>query len=429
MKKLFSMQAIALVATLFSFSQINAQNWLLAGNAPANANSFVGTTNAQMLRFRTNNVERMVMLTDGKIGIGTAAPTARFQVDNATFGTAGLVNQTFNSNSQAVGFQVDCTNNGTGAERAGYFRARGTLGANMGLWAVAENGGTNYAFYGDARTATAGGSSYGAWASAASVAGTTAYAVYGETTGAGTNWAGFFNGRAHVSGRLGVGTTGPNSMFHVAGPAGDDALNVTINGAGKLQVRSNGGLNVGSGVSVPPANGLYVYGATGIGTASPLAKLHVVGDVNNETVVFRTSDDVTRFKITSNGGVSIGTTHTATPNGLIVGDKVLINCLDNAATAGYMLAVNGKAICEEMRVKLSGNWPDYVFSSDYRLPKLAEIEAFISENGHLPGIPSAAVVEKNGHDVGEMNRLLLEKVEQLTLHLIALEKELSSLKK
>ncbi|MEM6273522.1 MAG: hypothetical protein AAF998_29220, partial [Bacteroidota bacterium] len=59
---------------------------------------------------------------------------------------------------------------------------------------------------------------------------------------------------------------------------------------------------------------------------------------------------------------------------------------------------------------------------------LADVESFIAEHGHLPGVPSAAEVEANGVDVGETQALLLEKIEELTLHLIKLEKENESLK-
>ena len=88
------------------------------------------------------------------------------------------------------------------------------------------------------------------------------------------------------------------------------------------------------------------------------------------------------------------------------------------------------AICEELRVKLSQNWPDYVFAEDYELMSLEEVEQSIKENGHLPGIPSAAEVEKEGGiEVGEMQRLMLEKMEEMTLHLIELKKENEQLRK
>ncbi|SMC75151.1 hypothetical protein [Pedobacter africanus] len=84
---------------------------------------------------------------------------------------------------------------------------------------------------------------------------------------------------------------------------------------------------------------------------------------------------------------------------------------------GYKLAVNGKIRAQEIKVEASP-WPDYVFASDYQLPTLQETEKHIKDKGHLPGIPSAAEVKANGIDLGEMNAKLLQKIEELTLHLI-----------
>ncbi len=97
--------------------------------------------------------------------------------------------------------------------------------------------------------------------------------------------------------------------------------------------------------------------------------------------------------------------------------------------AGYALAVDGRVICEELRVRNSAAWPDYVFESNYQLPTLAEVKQHISEKGHLPGIPSAAEIgEKGGMEVGEMQRLLLEKVEQLTLYSIEADNQNTQLR-
>ncbi|MFZ4521090.1 MAG: hypothetical protein ACOYNC_05265 [Bacteroidales bacterium] len=94
----------------------------------------------------------------------------------------------------------------------------------------------------------------------------------------------------------------------------------------------------------------------------------------------------------------------------------------------YKLAVNGKAICEEMKIKLKRNWPDYVFNDDYYLRSLNEVDNYIHSNNHLPDMPSAKEVAENGIDVGDMNAKLVKKVEELTLYLISLEKEINQLK-
>jgi hypothetical protein len=90
----------------------------------------------------------------------------------------------------------------------------------------------------------------------------------------------------------------------------------------------------------------------------------------------------------------------------------------------FKLAVEGKIGAREVKVTLQNPWPDYVFSSQYQLPDLLSVEQFIRTHRHLPGIPAAASIQKEGGiELGEMNRKLLEKIEELTLYLIELKKE------
>lgn len=107
------------------------------------------------------------------------------------------------------------------------------------------------------------------------------------------------------------------------------------------------------------------------------------------------SDDLT---IDGNGNVGI---HTATPK--------------------EALSVNGNIRAREVKVEIA-NWPDYVFDTDYSLTSLKAIASFISINKHLPGIPTDLEVRRNGLELGEMNKLLTKKVEELTLYLIEQDK-------
>jgi hypothetical protein len=118
---------------------------------------------------------------------------------------------------------------------------------------------------------------------------------------------------------------------------------------------------------------------------------------------FRSDGAAIAIKAIANGNVGIGT-----------------------ATPKEKLSVNGKIRAHEIKVE-TANWPDYVFAKDYELPTLRETEKHIKDKGHLPGIPSAAEVKANGVDLGEMNAKLLQKIEELTLHLIEKEKLVSDL--
>lgn len=86
------------------------------------------------------------------------------------------------------------------------------------------------------------------------------------------------------------------------------------------------------------------------------------------------------------------------------------------------LSVNGNIRAHQIKVE-TANWPDYVFEEDYDLPSLNTTAEFIKANKHLPGVPTAKEVEKDGVSVGEMNKILLQKIEELTLHLIAKDKQ------
>ena len=90
--------------------------------------------------------------------------------------------------------------------------------------------------------------------------------------------------------------------------------------------------------------------------------------------------------------------------------------------------VNSKDItAKNINVEL-GNAADYVFEEGYDLKSLGEVEEYVKSNKHLPGVPSASEFQDKGMNVSEMSNLLLEKVEELTLHLIRMQKEIDQLR-
>lgn len=164
----------------------------------------------------------------------------------------------------------------------------------------------------------------------------------------------------------------------VASPAFDAADMLTVNG----RTFFNGTARVG-------VNAL-VDGNLGVGTIAPAYKIHLVGD--------------SYFA----GRMAIGPT-------------------DHFAS-GYALSVNGKIITDEVRVMLEPSWPDYVFEQSYDLKPLPEVETYIQQHKHLPGVASAKEVAEQGLDVGLMQKAQMEKIEELFLHLIELEKQVTALK-
>jgi hypothetical protein len=164
-------------------------------------------------------------------------------------------------------------------------------------------------------------------------------------------------------------------------------------------------------------------GRVGIGTRAPETKLDVSGS-------FKASSADIATTITA-GDLSVENTITA-------GDLNIENAITaktisagNATLTGLVTAnqlrVDDLLCAKEVKVQLATCWPDYVFAKDYQLLPLSEVEQFINENHHLPNIPSAAEVEANGIELGEMNAKLLLKVEELTLYIIQMEKRLAEL--
>jgi hypothetical protein len=130
------------------------------------------------------------------------------------------------------------------------------------------------------------------------------------------------------------------------------------------------------------------------------------------------------------GNVGIGTTTPVAKLEVLALDTAgAIVVRNNADSVEFRVSGNGYVVARDIQVKTGIIIPDYVFEKDYKLKSLSEVEKFINANKHLPGVPSAADVKKDGLNVAEMDASLLKKVEELTLYVIDLKKQNETMQK
>lgn len=193
--------------------------------------------------------------------------------------------------------------------------------------------------------------------------------------------------------------------------AGDtDPLVVKTNGVERMRITSVG--NIGVGTSAPQT--LFSLGTLvknkklalydnpnswyGFGIASGQMRLQIGNPAARFSFFVGDAKEVMTIK--GDGNIGIGTTNPGT----------------------YKLAVEGRIGAREIQVKI-GSWADFVFHDKYCLKPLSEVEKFIKEHKHLPDVPKESEVLKNGIDLGQMNAILLQKIEELTLYMLEFKKE------
>lgn len=224
-----------------------------------------------------------------------------------------------------------------------------------------------------------------------------------------------------TNGNVGVGNSNPAYKLDVSG---------TINATG-LYVN---GVPFTGGSSQWTTSGTNIYysaGNIGAGITSPTEKLHIVQSSATNWAGFFGNSNATGKGLRVQSGSS-----TATASILQLednsGNKRMIVRSDGKVGIGtlnpdYLLTVNGKIKSEELQVVVDVP-ADYVFETNYPLLPLDELEKFVREQKHLPGVPSATELVEKGWSVGDMSNKLLEKVEELTLYMLQLKQENELLK-
>lgn len=348
---------------------IDPNNWDFDGSEPP-IGGFLGTNNSQPLIFKTSGVRTGYLASDATFlganaGINTSGPS------NTALGANSLSATVTSANNTAVGANaLRVTTGGSNTSIGSASLYSNTLGSGnvaIGTASLFTNvdGNYNTAIGGEAARLNQSGSNNFALGYAA---------LYSNVTGSGNT------------------ALGPNSLRSNASGSGNTAL------GGNAGYAATGSDNVflgsSAGYNSTGNNQLYIANSS---TATPL----IYGDFAAKYV---TIGDVPA---------------SAAKRG-------------DAAAAGYNLLVKGGILTEKVKVALvtTTDWADYVFEKEYKekMLSLEEVEKFTLANKHLPNVPSAQQMVDNGMEVGQTSKMFMEKIEELTLYIIELNKEVQKLK-
>ena len=339
-----------------------ASNGFLVGIESA-GNGYIWNRENSYLRLGTNNAERMRILANGNVGIGTTSPREKLEVAGTILSTKMSIGAggefssidklvVYENSSNHVSIQLSNTVTGTG-EGNGFVMGVRSAGDAF-IW---HRGNEPMCF--------------------------------------GTN--SIERMRILANGYIGVGTETPREKLDVAGTILSTKMKIGAGGEfssiDKLVIYENSSNHVSIQLSntvtgTGEGNG-FVMGVRGTGDV-------FIWHRENKPMCFGTNA-IERMRILANGYIGVGT---ETPR-------------EKLEVAGTIRATE---------IKVLAQTADFVFEDDYELRSLNEVESFINDNGHLPDIPSATEMEKDGIGLAEMNKLLLQKIEELTLYMIELEK-------
>ncbi len=191
-----------------------------------------------------------------------------------------------------------------------------------------------------------------------------------------------------------------------------------------------------------PSNALYISnaGKVGMGTSTPRSSLEVNGQIitsgasgilvtdrSNDAKAFEWYNLDGRMRLYVSGYNNVDQDKfSIDQNGVVAANRVIVGIgviNPNSGYNNYQLAVNGTIGAKKIIVTQTG-WADYVFDSSYKLRSLPEVAAYIKTHKHLPDIPAAAKIEEEGLDMAATQKLMMQKIEELTLYIIEQNRQL-----
>lgn len=221
--------------------------------------------------------------------------------------------------------------------------------------------------------------------------------------------------------KVGIGTTTPSRNLDVIG---DIKASAHLWANGSLSVGAD--LNTFSKVNIVNTNRTAAIQVRTYGNTLPFQRLMFFEYDKVDTKimeVLNTTSNYTAFSLKANGEMDI---HNGTAPIFHLGTDGKLS-LGNGTMQTFQVETTGMIRGRRMKLDLN-TWADYVFEPSYQLMPLNEVESFVKKEKHLPNVPSEQELKKDGADVMELNKILMEKVEELTLYLIQQNKNTEELK-
>lgn len=209
-----------------------------------------------------------------------------------------------------------------------------------------------------------------------------------------------------------TGNVGTNPASHFIGTADNQDLVVRTNNEQRIKIYSNGNIDFSPGDQNDyPYSAKFRFKGETLFSIWEGQKEFAIYSNPQDSYLFRVDGDRMNTYLQEDGGR------------VIIGSKTLADC---STCSGYRLFVKDGIRTEKIKVDIAANngWADYVFEEDYKLRPLEDLEKFIKNNKHLPEVPTADEVTKNGVELGELNVVLLKKIEELTLYIIEQNKRI-----
>ena len=386
------MKKTAITLSIFISTMVFSQTWNTTGNSGTNpTTNFIGTTDNQSLVFKTNNSEKLKI-----------SPTGRLIFLN-------LENGDYSKNLYLGGGNENIQTLGGSGDR---WLHSGNVAVGLGSLTNITTGGANTAI------------GFFSMNSILNGGGNTAIGINSMKNSIST----FYNT-----------AIGHNSMIEIKDgrdntAVGTAALNgrassgtITTNATGNTVVGANSmrGISYGNYNTILGNNSYRVfnYGNNNIVVGYNNLSSYELSGVNNNIFI---GNNISPINSQPNNELNIGNWIYGLNGKISIGGKANYSCSD---CSDYSLFVKNGIKAEKVKVDIASanGWADYVFKKDYQLQTLEEVEKHITNKGHLPNVPSAEEVAKNGINVAEMDAKLLEKIEELTLYSIEQNKQIKKL--